>query len=254
MSEQGNFVWYELLTTDVAGATKFYGNVVGWETEKFGGPEPAYWIWKAGGTGIGGLMALTEHAKAATAAPSWVAYVNVDDVDALVKKAEALGGRICIPPHDLPTVGRISVFADPQGAVLAVIKPQGADQPHPEGPVAGHIVWRELLANDAEGELGFYGALFGWKESQSFDMGPNGRYRIYGKPGRDFGGMFKRPADYPLPPHWLFYVHVTDLDAATERVKRGGGQVWNGPMPIPSGERIVQCADPQGAVFALHGK
>jgi len=56
---QGNFVWYELSTTDVAGAVKFYGNVVGWETEKFPGPEPAYWIWKNGEKGIGGLMALT---------------------------------------------------------------------------------------------------------------------------------------------------------------------------------------------------
>ena len=251
---QGNFVWYELSTTDVAGAVKFYGNVVGWETEKFPGPESAYWIWKNGEKGIGGLMALTEQSKAVSATPNWLAYVNVGDVDAITKKAVALGAKTCLEPHDIPTVGRISVFADPQGAVLAVIKPEGADQPPPEGPVAGEVVWRELLANDAPAEVRFYGDLFGWKQTQSFEMGPNGTYHIYGKDGRDFGGMMNRPADYPRAPHWLYYVHVADLDAALERVKRGGGKVWMGPMPIPSGDRVAQCTDPQMATFALHGK
>ncbi len=252
---QGDFVWYELSTNDLAGAIKFYGGVVGWDSQKFEGTGgPLYWIWTAGGKGIGGLMALTDESKKVSAGPNWVGYVHVDDVDAMIKKAVALGATTCVPPHDIPTVGRIAVFADPQGAVLAMIKPQGEDRPPPEGPVPGNVVWRELLANDAAAELCFYEDLFGWKETQSFEMGPNGTYHVYGKNGRDLGGMMKRPDGYPLAPHFLFYVHVQDLDAAIERVKRGGGKVWMGPMPIPSGERVAQCADPQGAVFALHGK
>jgi predicted enzyme related to lactoylglutathione lyase len=85
-------------------------------------------------------------------------------------------------------------------------------------------------------------------------MGPNGTYHIYGKNGRDLGGMMQRPDGYPLPPHFLYYMHVGDLDGALERVTHGGGKVWMGPMAIPSGERVAQCADPAGAVFALHGK
>ncbi len=243
---QGNFVWYELATTDVDGAMRFYGDVVGWGSERFGGPEPAYWIWKAGETGIGGVMRQD-------GTPHWVGYVYVDDVDERGRKAAALGGSCCVPPHDIPTVGRIAVVADPQGAVIAMIKPHGPDRPPPAGPPAGHVVWRELLTDDPVAALRFYRELFGWQEIRALDMGSTGAYHIYGKGGRDFGGMMKRPTGYPLAPHFLHYVHVDDLDAAVERVRRAGGQVWMGPMPIPTGERIAQCADPQGAAFALHG-
>jgi uncharacterized protein len=251
---RGSYVWYELATNDVERAIEFYGDVVGWGTEKFGGPAPSYWIWTASGTGIGGLMALTAESKQVNASPHWVAYVNVADVDRLTKQAVSLGATSCVPPHDIPTVGHISMFADPQGAVLAMIKPEGADRPAPEGPEPGHVVWRELLTDDAPAALRFYGELFGWQQTQALEMGPNGTYHIYGKGGRELGGMMQRPPGYPLPPHWLYYVHVSDLDAALQRVQRGGGKVWMGPMPIPTGERVAQCLDPQGAAFALHGK
>jgi predicted enzyme related to lactoylglutathione lyase len=53
--------------------------------------------------------------------PNWGAYVTVDDVDATAVLAEKLGGKILVPPTDIPTVGRFSVIQDPQGAVLSAI-------------------------------------------------------------------------------------------------------------------------------------
>ena len=83
----GDFVWYELSTNDLAGAIKFYGGVVGWDNQKFEGTGgPPYWIWTAGGKGIGGLMALTDESKKVNAGPNWVGYVQVDDVDAMIRK------------------------------------------------------------------------------------------------------------------------------------------------------------------------
>lgn len=251
MSHQ--FIWYELATTDVAGARKFYGDVIGWTTERFPGPEPPYWVVKAGDAGIGGMMAIPQEPDPPIRTPHWVGYVAVADVDATVKKALSLGGTTCIPPQDIPTVGRIGAFADPQGAVLAIITPQGEDRPHPEGSIPGRVVWHELLTTDPEAALRFYGDLFDWKETQAMAMPGAGKYHIYGNGSRDLGGMFTPPAGYPRPPHFLYYVHVSDLDAATERVQRSGGEVWMGPMAIPGGDRIVQGVDPQGAVFALHG-
>lgn len=251
------FIWYELSTTDVAGAQKFYGDVLGWTTERFPGPEPPYWVVKAGDDGIGGMMSIPQEPDPPTRTPNWVGYVEVDDVDAIVKKAKALGGTSCVEPHDIPTVGRIGAFADPQGAVIAIIQPEGSGRPREEAgaaPRPGHVVWHELLTTDPEGALRFYAEIFGWKESQAMPMPENGAYHIYGTAGRDLGGIFTPPKGYPRPPHFLYYVHVTDLDAATERVKKSGGQVWMGPMPIPGGDRIVQATDPQGALFALHGK
>ena len=243
---QGAFVWSQLGTSDVDGARQFYGDVVGWSSEGFGGPEPSYWIWKAGDVVVGGLTA-------SDAPPSWLPYVYATDVDALVRKAEALGGSSRMAPHDVPGVGRIAVVADPQGAVLAAIRPDGPDR-EPEPPRPGEVVWRELMCDDPAAALRYYGELLGWREHRALDMGASGTYRIYGTADRELGGMMQRLPGYPLAPHFLLYVHVVDLDAALERVRAGGGSVWMGPMPIPTGMRIAQCADPQGAVFALHGE
>ncbi|MEJ2547342.1 MAG: VOC family protein, partial [Gemmatimonadota bacterium] len=60
-----------------------------------------------------------------------------------------------------------------------------------------------------------------------------------------------RPPEMPIGA-WIFYVRVDDIEAAVERVKAAGGQVLNGPMEVPGGDRVAQCQDPQGAVFALH--
>jgi predicted enzyme related to lactoylglutathione lyase len=59
-------------------------------------------------------------------------------------------------------------------------------------------------------------------------------------------------ADAPAP-HWLFYITVADIDAATARLTTGGGTVLQGPMEVPGGSWIVQARDPQGADFALTG-
>lgn len=59
-----------------------------------------------------------------------------------------------------------------------------------------------------------------------------------------------KPANVPTPA-WLFYFNVAAIDAAAERVRSGGGQIINGPMEVPGGSWIVQCLDPQGAMFAL---
>ena len=64
--------------------------------------------------------------------------------------------------------------------------------------------------------------------------------------------MFNKPPEMPFPPNWLQYIQVDSADGAAERVKANGGQVLNGPMDVPGGDRIAQCLDPQGGAFAVH--
>ena len=66
------------------------------------------------------------------------------------------------------------------------------------------------------------------------------------------GGMSTVAKVQNLPPHWLYYTTVPDLDAAIERAKAGGGKLVNGPMEVPGGDRVAQLDDPQGAAFALY--
>ena len=247
---QGRFVWYDLITSDVKGATTFYTDVIGWGTRPFG---EGYVMWTAGETPVGGVTAQHDDQKRMGTSPHWMAHVLADDVDALTKKAVSLGAKTVVPPEDIPTVGRFSVIADPQGAEIALFTPLDASMKRPPAPTTRSFSWHELMADDPEAAFRFYSELFGWQKTDAVTS-PMGIYQMYGKGGLTFGGMAKRPKDYPRTPHWLYYVKIDDLDAALERVKRDGGQVMHGPMEVPGGDRGAQCMDPQRAAFALHGK
>ena len=205
-------------------------------------------------TPVGGVHQLPEEAKEQGAPSHWLAYVCVDDVAAKMEEAEAAGGGIVMGPMDIPEVGRIAIIRDPQGAVLAIYTPASPPPGHAGPPQPGCFSWHELLTTDHEGAFDFYSALFGWKKTTAMDMGEMGTYQMYGTEGEELGGMYNKPVDMPAPPHWLFYTHVADLDSALVHVKELGGQVLNGPMEVPGGDRIAQCMDPQGAAFALHAK
>jgi uncharacterized protein len=116
--KQGMFSWSELITTDVEGAKKFYGSLLGWKSEDM--PKMNYTVVSVGEDMIGGVMKLTKEMKGVP--PHWGVYITVDDVDASAKKAEKLGGKLLVPPTDIPEVGRFSVIQDPQGAVFSIIK------------------------------------------------------------------------------------------------------------------------------------
>ena len=117
--QHGAFSWFELMTTDVEGAKKFYTQLFGWETEDLPMENMSYSITKIGDQGVGGIMPLPPEAEGV--APHWGVYVTVDDVDATARKAEDLGGKIHVPPTDIPNVVRFCVIQDPQGSVISAI-------------------------------------------------------------------------------------------------------------------------------------
>ncbi|HBA88060.1 MAG TPA: VOC family protein [Geobacter sp.] len=115
--QQGAFSWFELTTTDVPAAQSFYTRLFGWTTERWNG-EGDYTLVKVEGKEVAGMAPQrSEHPKPF----GWGVYVTVTDVDLTAAKAEELGGKVLVPPTDIPRVGRFSVIQDPQGAVLSVI-------------------------------------------------------------------------------------------------------------------------------------
>jgi predicted enzyme related to lactoylglutathione lyase len=133
MSAHGTFCWNELGTTDDEAAKKFYAELLGWtfkegdvpaSAECEGGAPMKYTEIVAGGKPAGGIYKMGP--EFGGAASHWMAYVAVDDVDASAKKVEELGGKVCVPPTDIPNVGRFSVINDPTGATLSLITLKGA--------------------------------------------------------------------------------------------------------------------------------
>jgi predicted enzyme related to lactoylglutathione lyase len=246
----GRFVWYELMTSDMAAAETFYTEVVGWKTQAAGVEGVAYTMFTVDGRPVSGAMSLPDSARSMGIPPLWLGYIAVDDVDTLAADIVIDGGVVHRAAADIPGIGRFAIVGDPQGAAFALFK--GTSRPEPPAPqgTPGHIGWHELYAADSEGAFTFYSNAFGWQLSRDFDMGPMGVYKIFGLDGSDMGGMMVKPPSMQAP-SWTFYFNVPAIDAAAERVTSSGGTIINGPMEVPGGTWIVQCLDPQGAMFAL---
>jgi uncharacterized protein len=246
----GSFVWYEHLTKDAKATIAFYSDVVGWKTQPFEqGGDYVMWVGSQGP--LGGVMKLPEEAAKMGMPPHWMAHVQVDDVDATAARAKKLGGKVHKEPTDIPTVGRFAVIGDAQGASLSIFKPQ-KDMTLHDVSKEGEFCWNELLTSDSAAAFRFYSELFGWKILEEMDMGPGGKYRIFGVGEKRLGGMMTAPKGQPTPPMWIYYAETKDLDAALKRATAKGAKVMNGPMDVPGGGKIAQLMDPQGAAFALH--
>jgi predicted enzyme related to lactoylglutathione lyase len=242
----GDFVWYDLLTTDPQAAAEFYAQVIGWTAEP-ATMVPGHIVFSSAQGPVAGVTALPETAR--RRGPFWSSDVRVDDVDATVARAVELGGRALGPARDLPGLGRMAVIADPQGAPISVFQPADPRPGHDPARPA-EVVWRELLTSDHRAAFAFHGQLFGWTTVREVEIGRVGTYLVYGHHGRELGGMFTRAPEMPAP-MWFYYFGVENLEAAIERATARGGKLMNGPMPVPGGARIAQLADPQGAMFAL---
>lgn len=119
-STHGAFSWSELMTTDVEAARRFYGTLFGWGTKTMdmaGGP---YTTCQVGENSVAGIMKIP--ADAGGMPPQWGVYVTVNNVEETIGKAVSMGGKVVMPPMDVPNVGRMAVLQDPQGANLSIIK------------------------------------------------------------------------------------------------------------------------------------
>jgi len=252
VASHGRFVWYELVTTDVAAATAFYSRVMGWGAWDASMPGRPYILFGDGKSAISALTPLPNEARQMGVQPTWVGYVGVDDLDATAERVVRLGGTVQVPPTDVLDVSRFSVFADPQSARLALFKWRNPAQQPPAAPHAtGRVGWRELVAADWEQAWTFYAELFGWQKEEA-GVSEAATYRLFSAGGEMIGGMFTKPATIPAP-FWLYYFNTDDIDAAAQRVTSGGGQVLDGPLETVGGSWVIRCADPQGAEFALEG-
>src|SRR5262245_25318042 len=249
---RGRFVWFELLTSDMTAAQRFYTQLIGWDTATWRAGDEPYMLWMQRQQRVGGLMRLPEQASKAGTPPHWLGYVSTPDVDATLTAAAKLGARALMPAMDVPDVGRIAVIADPQGAVIGLYKPLEAPDDEEPAPSVGAVSWRELLTTDHFDAFTFYEALFGWRKTEVMDMGEDGLYQMYGRNGATLGGMYNKPKDMSAPAAWLYYFFVDDVNESVKKVEPLGGRILNGPMEVPGDNLVAQCLDPQGAAFALH--
>jgi uncharacterized protein len=244
----GTFSWVDLTTTDQEGAKAFYSALLGWTADDYPVGDGVYYsMQQIDGKSVAAISAQPEQQREAGVPPLWNSYITVESADDAATTAGELGATVHAPPFDVMDVGRMAVIQDPQGAFFMVWQAKttiGAELVN----VPGALCWNELYTSDLDAAKGFYGGLFGW-EWEPFEQSPEPYFVVMNR-GHSNGGATGL-AEPGMPPNWLVYFAVEDIDAGVTKLAELGGETMMGPMDI-GGPKIAIAKDPQGAVFALY--
>jgi len=246
----GTFCWIELGTSDPAAAKAFYSKLWGWKDQDLPMPgmDAPYTMFGLGEKKtVAGMYKLPPQMQGVP--PHWLGYVQVEDVDAMQKKAEGLGGKTMAPPMDVADMGRMVVLQDPTGAVFALWQVKGggetfADQVH------GNRCWCEVLTHNVDRAGKFYTELFGWK-IKTQDFGGQA-YHTFLQGEVMVGGMMAISKDWgQVPSNWMIYFQSDDCDKSVSLVQTGGGKPMMPAFEMEGVGRVAVVMDPQGAVFGF---
>lgn len=119
-------------------------------------------------------------------------------------------------------------------------------------PLPGSITWTDLTVPNATAIRDFYSAVVGWK-SEALSMSTHDDYCMQQpSDGKTVAGICHARGEIAgLPPQWLIYITVPDLDASLRACATHGGAVIFGPREMGEG-RFAVVRDPAGAVAALY--
>lgn len=254
-NKHGDFIWYELMTSDAEAAQEFYAAVIGWTFSPAGQIDMDYREFSMNKETVGGLLPLTEDMKANGARPCWLGYVAVNDVDEAATDIEKAGGSIHMAPRNIPQVGRFAMVSDPQGVMFYIMKDSSGQTSNSFAatePLVGHCAWNELATTDQAGAVAFYTDQFGWRQEGDMDMGTIGKYQFLYQGNSMIAGVMPKVPEMPMG-IWSYYFRVPRIDEAIATIKGEGGSIVQEPIEIPGGEFAMSGLDPQGATFSLVG-
>lgn len=249
MHAAGSPAWFELTTTDQAGAEHFYAELFGWTVQHHGmGDEGHYTIFQLGGRDVGAACTLMPEQAEQGVPPNWGVYFKTEDADATAAAVAAAGGAVLAPPFEVMEHLRMAVCADPEGAAFMLDQPRQ----HPGvGAIRENnaVCWVELATRDIAHAEAFYAGLFGWT-MQDHDASAPGGYRMFANGDGPLGGLLAMTPEWgELPSHWSIYLQVEDVDAIVDKAVALGGKLHFPAFDAPGVGRIARIEDPAGAGF-----
>jgi uncharacterized protein len=239
--------WVDLTAADLQGALAFYGSLFGWEFEDAGEEAGHYHQALKDGKRVAGIG---PNQPGTPPMAFWTTYLNGRDVDAHAQAITSAGGRVMFGPLEILDQGRMLVASDPSGAMFGIWEP-GAHAGAQLVDEHGTLNWSELTTRDLDASARFYGSVFDY----AFEDQPAipGGYRLIKVGDQLVAGMLALgDGDPDLPPFWLAYFRLDDVDAGFAHARELGGELLSEPHDSPWG-RFAPVRDPQGAVFALLG-
>ena len=190
----------------------------------------------------------------------WMLHIQVADVAASAERAVALGGSELRHNRNEAGESQWAVLLDPSGAAFGLVPAPSSSSTEPiqhETPSdsMGRIAWFDLTVSDAPATLKFYQEVVGWSVEEVELEDAEGRYTDYllSTPGgTEVGGIcHARGVNRAVPPVWLIYLPVGDLQESLKRVEEGGGEVLETRTGADGNDVYAVIRDPVGACLAL---
>jgi predicted enzyme related to lactoylglutathione lyase len=196
--------------------------------------------------------------------PNWMPFVRVNQIETVTARAEALGGRIWIPVFQAPR-SKVSLISGLTKEILGLWQtPLGPDDPALVVP-SGVTAWFELVTPNPEPAKKYYSDLFGWR------FNSEGTYTVITNGSHSMAGVLKMEGDWEdhafleaigqapgekwdIPPHWMAFLHVDDVEGFANRAESLGGRILARPDTLHTFGQFAVLRDPQNAYFSVFSR
>jgi predicted enzyme related to lactoylglutathione lyase len=232
--------------SDVEGAKRFYGDVLGWTfgetSSEYGNYTQAYVDGKA-------VAAVVPPMPGQEGQSQWCLYLASPDAAATAAKIRENGGEVLMEPMQVGDFGTMCLAREPSGAVFGVWQ-AGTHEGFEATATPGAYCWAEVFTREPEKADGFLSAVFPYRMKDIEDDAVD--FRMFDIGEDTVLGRMRMTDDFPpeVPSYINVYFTVDDCDEAVARAVKLGGILRFGPMSSPFG-RFAALSDPQGADFSV---
>ena len=244
----GKLVWAELVTPDRAAAERFYGGIFGWTFHNIRSGASDYTVARLGDVPIAGLVQRPVQSNRGGQA-AWLPFLSVSSVQEAGQRVLEHGGKELKPLRAYRLRGKQAIYADPQGAVFAVLNSHSGDPPDVLA-APGEWIWGAVVTRDPDSGAAFYQDVFGY-EVFALPSDARGEHLVLASENYARASVNPLPEAGDVQPHWLAFVRVTDVARAAEAAKTFGGRVLVEPHPDRHGGTVALLADPAGAAIGI---
>lgn len=245
---EGAPCWVDAMFSDLEGAKRFYGDVLGWtfgeSASEYGNYTQAYSDGKA-------VAAVVPPMPGNEGQSAWCLYLASPNATGTAQKIKAAGGQLLMEPMQVGEFGSMALAKEPSGAVFGVWQ-AGRHRGFEKHGEPGAFAWAEVFTREPDSTDAFLPRIFPYEVQKIADEHVD--FKVFSLGGKENPvlGRMKMGEEFPpeVPPYVNVYFAVDDCDAALARATGGGATLRFGPMDSPFG-RFAAVTDPQGANFSL---